>query len=385
MLHNHPQIASASDEPSGYSPVSKALKANREAGVPLSNTRLPSGGYLYNDLYLRINKGIDPTNVRQHYGITQQEMEEVMEGTNPGPDTLPAPPAEDGLEPEVTIAVDEYVSANRRPVVEEWVTTEFPNVGADEARHLAAVGSLQRIADLKERARAFDAYSTDMESDGDWRSMVTWQGIWLEGYQCNQCHEVFDEDMSDSPIYECGQCTTRYNREGSADGDSNRCPDCNKFGAKVHERACPECGEGELEVCRLITLLSLNEPILDDEYFNETVAKEEVHEHVVELVREAERPAWVTYVADPVSVDTPAKVSPSTSPQRTRTPALPDDHIIRVHTKENPKRASSKAHASFALFRDGMTVKEYEAAGGKRSDVKDDAKRGHVSVEPPTA
>ena len=50
---------------------------------------------------------------------------------------------------------------------------------------------------------------------------------------CDECGASFDEDEVDSPLYECGACGTRYTREGSADGGSSRCPDCNRFGAKV--------------------------------------------------------------------------------------------------------------------------------------------------------
>ena len=63
---------------------------------------------------------------------------------------------------------------------------------------------------------------------------------------CDDCGATFDESEADSPLYECSDCGTRFTREGSADGDGNRCPDCTKFGAKVAEYGCPECGEGEL-------------------------------------------------------------------------------------------------------------------------------------------
>ena len=63
---------------------------------------------------------------------------------------------------------------------------------------------------------------------------------------CDACEEFVHESDVDSPLYECGGCGERYTRENSADGDSNRCPDCNKFGAKVADYGCPECGAGEL-------------------------------------------------------------------------------------------------------------------------------------------
>ena len=69
-------------------------------------------------------------------------------------------------------------------------------------------------------------------------------------WRCEGCEAEFtdeDADQGQGPLYECGECGTQFTRDNSADGDSNRCPDCNKFGAKMADLACPECGEGELE------------------------------------------------------------------------------------------------------------------------------------------
>lgn len=65
-------------------------------------------------------------------------------------------------------------------------------------------------------------------------------------YVCEECDEFVRPDDVASPLYECSDCGTRYTREGSADGEGNRCPDCNKFGARIADHGCPECGEGEL-------------------------------------------------------------------------------------------------------------------------------------------
>ena len=67
---------------------------------------------------------------------------------------------------------------------------------------------------------------------------------------CPDCDEgVVDQGEApwdiDSPLYEC-VCGTVYNRWYSADGESHRCPDCNKFGAKVADFACELCGESAL-------------------------------------------------------------------------------------------------------------------------------------------
>lgn len=69
-------------------------------------------------------------------------------------------------------------------------------------------------------------------------------------YRCSDCDGEYSEEDADQgqgPLYECGECGTRFTRDDSADGNSNRCPDCNRFAAKVADLACPECGGGELE------------------------------------------------------------------------------------------------------------------------------------------
>ncbi len=73
-----------------------------------------------------------------------------------------------------------------------------------------------------------------------WKRMTT-------HFKCDGCGTVFDDDTDAMSLYECGDCGTQFTRETSADGCSNRCPGCYKFGAKVSDRGCPECGDGELE------------------------------------------------------------------------------------------------------------------------------------------
>lgn len=63
-------------------------------------------------------------------------------------------------------------------------------------------------------------------------------------YTCaGGCDPTTDEP--ESPLYECGQCGTSFNRDGSADGAGSRCPDCNRFAARVADLACADCGEAE--------------------------------------------------------------------------------------------------------------------------------------------
>ena len=52
------------------------------------------------------------------------------------------------------------------------------------------------------------------------------------------------------PLYECGSCGATYSLAGSADAESNRCPECNRFGRKLAELSCPACEDGELRARR---------------------------------------------------------------------------------------------------------------------------------------
>lgn len=65
-------------------------------------------------------------------------------------------------------------------------------------------------------------------------------------FRCPQCDETFDECDAET-VYECQDCGTTFNRDNSSDGNSHRCPDCNKFAAKLTDNGCPHCGEAEGE------------------------------------------------------------------------------------------------------------------------------------------
>jgi len=66
-------------------------------------------------------------------------------------------------------------------------------------------------------------------------------------YECQSCEHQFNDGDEGGPLYECSRCGQSYTREDSADGDSNRCPNCNIFGAKVADLTCPECQSDEVE------------------------------------------------------------------------------------------------------------------------------------------
>lgn len=58
-----------------------------------------------------------------------------------------------------------------------------------------------------------------------------------------------------------------------------------------------------------------------------------------------------------------------------------DPRRIAYVAETNPKKPGSAAHAKFALYRVGMTVSEFIAAGGTTADVKWDTERGFVRLE----
>ena len=60
-----------------------------------------------------------------------------------------------------------------------------------------------------------------------------------------------------------------------------------------------------------------------------------------------------------------------------------DDHVITLLVTDNPRKPGTGAAIRFALYRTGMTVAEYVAAGGQRSNIATDVGRGSISVAPP--
>lgn len=63
------------------------------------------------------------------------------------------------------------------------------------------------------------------------------------GFACSSCEWASTDDDELEKSYECGNCGTQFRHSESMDGESTRCPDCNRFSAVLYEATCPECGE----------------------------------------------------------------------------------------------------------------------------------------------
>jgi hypothetical protein len=56
--------------------------------------------------------------------------------------------------------------------------------------------------------------------------------------------------------------------------------------------------------------------------------------------------------------------------------------VIRLLRPENPRRKDSETYRRYALYRNGMTIGDFLAAGGSLGDVRWDEKRENIRVEP---
>jgi len=54
--------------------------------------------------------------------------------------------------------------------------------------------------------------------------------------------------------------------------------------------------------------------------------------------------------------------------------------VITLLAKENPKRPGSEARDRFDLYKNGMTVAQFQAKGGKAIDISWDLKHGFIKV-----
>jgi len=90
----------------------------------------------------------------------------------------------------------------------------------------------------------------------------------------------------------------------------------------------------------------------------------------------ADKPAAKKSADKPAAKKAPAAEEAGT---RGRKPNIDGSAKIKILVKENPKRAA--AATRFALYKNGMTVDEYIAAGGTRADVNWDVKMEFIEVK----
>lgn len=88
------------------------------------------------------------------------------------------------------------------------------------------------------------------------------------------------------------------------------------------------------------------------------------------------KPLNPTKVATPA----PAKAAPKNAAKPRGRSSVYVGKKITLLSKENPKRTGSASYARFALYKTGMTVEAFVAAGGTMGDVDYDSKHKFISV-----
>lgn len=58
--------------------------------------------------------------------------------------------------------------------------------------------------------------------------------------------------------------------------------------------------------------------------------------------------------------------------------------VITMLATANPKRKNTLAHKRFELYKTGMTIKDYVAAGGRTGDIKYDVIAGFICISNPS-
>jgi hypothetical protein len=83
----------------------------------------------------------------------------------------------------------------------------------------------------------------------------------------------------------------------------------------------------------------------------------------------------------------PKEAKPPKAPKEPKQPkesnfakVYPDGAIITVKADKNPKRAGTKAHGTFELYKSGMTVGDFIKAGGYYAALSWDVGHGFVTV-----
>lgn len=94
---------------------------------------------------------------------------------------------------------------------------------------------------------------------------------------------------------------------------------------------------------------------------------------------EAPKKAKATAAPAKKAAAKPAKKVEAEAGTRGRQPNVAGTAKIKILVKDNPKRAA--AAERYALYKNGMTVDEYIAAGGKRADINWDVLQGFIEVK----
>ena len=115
----------------------------------------------------------------------------------------------------------------------------------------------------------------------------------------------------------------------------------------------------------------------------ETLDPARISEGEVEMATAKKSPKPVAKKAAPAEAKkSPVKKAAPAPAEKSgpgRKSAFNDTMKITVLVKENPKRA--KAAERFALYKNGMTIADYVAAGGTLADVRWDTKMNFISVK----
>jgi len=85
------------------------------------------------------------------------------------------------------------------------------------------------------------------------------------GWKCPDCEEFVEDGGEFEPLYECGECSTRFTKSNSSDGASHMCPNDYKYSKKVTEHGCMACGEGEMDEHTTYQCTLCEEKVDDDD------------------------------------------------------------------------------------------------------------------------
>lgn len=69
-----------------------------------------------------------------------------------------------------------------------------------------------------------------------------------------------------------------------------------------------------------------------------------------------------------------------TGERRGRRSQFGDEAVITVKAEKNPKREGTAGHKAFALYKTGMTVKQFRDKGGRSIDLQYDVKKKYITV-----